>query len=122
MKVTRELRNDCPSGIDCDRIYDTDGDDFAIQGRTVTDPISTPVVGTPTGTAVVLIARSMLPDADLVDLGAEEISSAGADDLAIRGRTVNDPTTLGISTPPHESVVLVSRALLTNLATVPAAG
>lgn len=65
MKVTRVLRNDCPSGIDCDRIYDTDGADLVVQGRVVTDPAALAVLGIgapPQGEAVVLIARRLLPE------------------------------------------------------------
>lgn len=116
MRITRVLRSDCPSGIDCDRIYDTDGDDLAVQGRTVDDSISPSESGGPPGTAVVLVARTLLPDAEPVALGDEEISSADNEDVAIRGRVVSDAASLGIRTPPHESVLLVRRALLPCLA------
>jgi hypothetical protein len=65
MKVTRELRNDCPSGIDCDRIYDTDGADLVVQGRVVSDPTALAALGIgapPPGEAIVLIARRLLPE------------------------------------------------------------
>ena len=65
MKVTRVLRNDCPSGIDCDRIYDTDGADLVVQGRVVTDPAAIAALGIgvpPAGEAVVLITRRLLPE------------------------------------------------------------
>jgi hypothetical protein len=65
MKITRVLRDACPSGIDCDRIYDTDGSDLAVQGRVVTDPSVLRALGIrtpPPGEAVVLIARRLLPE------------------------------------------------------------
>ncbi len=68
MKITRVLRADCPSGIDCDRVYDTSGPDIAIQGRVVTDPAELAALGLavpPPGEAIVLIARHLVPE--LVD-------------------------------------------------------
>jgi hypothetical protein len=65
MKITRVLRNDCPSGVDCDRIYDTDGADLVIQGRVVTDPEALAALGIgapPPGEAVVLVARRLVPE------------------------------------------------------------
>jgi hypothetical protein len=65
MKITRVLRDDCPSGIDCDRLYDTDGSDLAVQGRVVTDPAALAALGIgmpPPGEAIVLIARRLLPE------------------------------------------------------------
>lgn len=65
MKITRVLRNDCPSGIDCDRIYDTDGFDLAIQGRVVTDPAALATLGIgapPPGEGILRIARRLLPE------------------------------------------------------------
>lgn len=64
MKITRVFRNDCPSGIDCDRIYDTDDADLAIQGRVVTDPavLAALGIGAPPGEGIVLIARGLLPE------------------------------------------------------------
>lgn len=67
MKTTRVLRGECPNGIDCDRILDTDGPDFAVQGRVVTDPTEMAALGVappPRGEAVVLIARALLPELD----------------------------------------------------------
>lgn len=38
MKITATLRGGpCGNGIDCDTIYDTDGDDVLVRGRTLTD-------------------------------------------------------------------------------------
>lgn len=65
MKMTRVLRSDCPSGIDCDRIYDTDGADVAVQGRLVSDPVELAALGVrtpPEGEAIVLVARFLLPE------------------------------------------------------------
>jgi hypothetical protein len=65
MKITRVLRADCPSGIDCDRIFDTSGPDIAIQGRIVTDPAEIAALGPavpPPGEAIVLIARRLVPE------------------------------------------------------------
>jgi hypothetical protein len=64
MKIIRVLRDDCPSGIDCDRIYDTDGSDLVVQGRVVSDPSALAALGIgapPPGEAVVLIARRCYP-------------------------------------------------------------
>jgi hypothetical protein len=68
MKITRVLRADCPSGIDCDRIFDTSGPDVAVQGRVVTDPAALAALGLavpPPGEAIVLVARHLVPE--LVD-------------------------------------------------------
>jgi hypothetical protein len=65
MKITRVLRSDCPSGIDCDRIFDTSGPDLAIQGRIVSDPADLAALGLavpPPGEAIVLIARGLAPE------------------------------------------------------------
>jgi hypothetical protein len=65
MKITRVLRSDCPSGIDCDRIYDTDGSDLAVQGRVVSDLVELAALGVtalPQGEGIVLIARHLLPE------------------------------------------------------------
>jgi hypothetical protein len=65
MKITRVLRGNCPSGIDCDRIFDTSGPDFVVQGRIVTDPAVLAALGLeppPPGEAYVLIARQMVPE------------------------------------------------------------
>jgi hypothetical protein len=65
MKIIQVLRSDCPSGIDCDRIYDTDGADIAVQGRLVSDPGELAALGVrtpPEGEAIVLIARHLLPE------------------------------------------------------------
>ncbi|OLT03693.1 hypothetical protein BJF90_02925 [Pseudonocardia sp. CNS-004] len=59
------LRSDCPSGIDCDRIFDTSGPDLAIQGRIVSDPAELAALGLavpPPGEAIVLIARGLAPE------------------------------------------------------------
>jgi hypothetical protein len=65
MAITRVLRSDCPSGIDCDRIYDTDGSDLVVQGRLVSDPAELAALGVsapPAGEAIVLIGRHLLPE------------------------------------------------------------
>lgn len=65
MKITRTLRDACPSGIDCDRIYDTDGDDLAIQGRVVSDPAELAALGIThlgPGEGILLIARRIAPE------------------------------------------------------------
>ena len=101
MKITRVLRSDCPSGIDCDRVYDTDGDAIAVQGRITAHQRA--------GTATVLIARHLLQD---LDLDPAALADAGPD-IAVTGRLVTDPAAHGIRTPPsHEAVVLVHRAQL----------
>lgn len=33
MQITGVFADSCPNGIDCDRIYDTDGADMVIRGR-----------------------------------------------------------------------------------------
>ena len=38
MRVTGMLANDCPNGVSCPRVHDTDGDEVLVQGRTITDP------------------------------------------------------------------------------------
>jgi hypothetical protein len=101
MKITRLLRSDCPSGIDCDRVYDTDSDVIAVQGRV-------PALGVPQppGKATVLIARHLL---DGIGLAPEALADAGPD-LAVTGSLIADPAAHGISTPPsHEALVLVHR-------------
>jgi hypothetical protein len=104
MKITRLLRSDCPSGIDCDRVYDTDSDAIAVQGR-----VSAAGAPHPSGMATVLIARHLLRD---LDLDPAALADAGPD-IAVTGRLVTDPAAHGIRTPPsHEAVVLVHRAQL----------
>lgn len=101
MKITRVLCSDCPSGIDCDRVYDTDGDAIAVQGRITAHQRA--------DTATVLIARHLLRD---LDLDPAALADAGPD-IAATGRLVTDPAAHGIRTPPsHEAVVLVHRAQL----------
>ena len=111
MRITRVLRSDCPSGIDCDRVYDTDGNAIAVQGRRVM--ISDLAAPPPTGTTTVLVARHLL---DGVARHPEVLVDAGPD-IAVHGRRVTDPATIGIRrTPPaHEAVVLVDRAHLPGL-------
>lgn len=102
MKITRLLRSDCPSGIDCDRVYDTDSGAIAVQGR-----ITAAGGPHPSGTSTVLIARHLLHD---LDLDAAALDDAGPD-LVVTGRLVADPASHGIRTPPsHEAVVIVHRA------------
>jgi hypothetical protein len=65
MKITRVLRDSCPSGIDCDRIFDTSGPDIVVQGRVVTAPAVRAAIGLPApppGEAYVLIARRLVPE------------------------------------------------------------
>ncbi|TQM37653.1 hypothetical protein [Pseudonocardia cypriaca] len=65
MKITRVLRDSCPSGIDCDRIFDTSGPDIVVQGRIVTDPAVRAALGLPVpppGEAYVLIERRLVPE------------------------------------------------------------
>jgi hypothetical protein len=72
MKVIEVLRSDCPSGIDCDRIYDTDGPDLVVQGRVVTDPDALAALGIrkpPAGEAVVLLDRGLLPELRSPEVG-----------------------------------------------------
>ncbi|MDQ4031022.1 MAG: hypothetical protein M3332_01620 [Actinomycetota bacterium] len=59
MKITRALRDSCPNGIDCDRIYDTDGDDLVIRGRTIIDPALLRELGLPEHESAVLISRKL---------------------------------------------------------------
>ncbi len=61
MRITRTLRDSCPNGIDCDRIFDTDGGDVVVQGRVVTEPEQLAALGLgkpPQGEAYVLLARA----------------------------------------------------------------
>jgi hypothetical protein len=65
MKMPRVLRTQCPSGIDCDQIFDISGPDIAIQGRIVTDAAELAALGLaapPLGEAIVLIARRLVPE------------------------------------------------------------
>jgi hypothetical protein len=65
MKITRVLRDNCPSGIDCDRIFDTSGPDIVVQGRIVSDPAELAALGLPVpppGEAYVLIERRLAPE------------------------------------------------------------
>ncbi|WP_219416430.1 hypothetical protein [Pseudonocardia nigra] len=65
MKITRVLRYSCPNGIDCDRIYDTDGPDLAVRGRIVDDPselAALGIAGLPDHEGVVLIERRIAPE------------------------------------------------------------
>jgi hypothetical protein len=65
VRITRVVRDSCPNGIDCDRIYDTDGPDLAIRGRAVTDADELAALGIPNlpaGEGVVLIERRLAPE------------------------------------------------------------
>lgn len=111
MRITRVLRSDCPSGIDCGRVYDTDGPHLVVQGRTTT----TAALGlddAPAGSAFVLVARHLL--SGVASDGGARVDTGP--DIAVRGRQVADPEAIGVRTPPpHESLVIVPRADLPGL-------
>jgi len=61
MKITGRLGDSCPNGVDCDRVYDTDGDDVLVQGeRLVTDPAVRAEVGVPDHELLLQVSRTAL--------------------------------------------------------------
>lgn len=65
MIITKVLRDSCPNGIDCDRVFDTDGPDLLIQGRLVSDPAQLAALGldaAPPGEAYLLLDRALCPE------------------------------------------------------------
>jgi hypothetical protein len=62
MKITATLRGGpCGNGLDCDTIYDTDGDDVLVRGRKLTEAQRAELgVALPAYEDLVLIERRLL--------------------------------------------------------------
>lgn len=60
-KLTK-LRDSCPNGIDCPRIYGLGGDVLIVQGARVIDPAVLAQLGLPDSEVAVEIPRSLLPE------------------------------------------------------------
>lgn len=60
MRITGRLADDCPNGIDCPRIHDTDGDQVIVQGDRVTDPAVLEQLHLPAQETAVAVPRGLI--------------------------------------------------------------
>lgn len=56
------LRDDCPNGIDCPRIYGIGEDSLIVRGARITDPALLAQLDLPEDEVAVLIPRRLLPE------------------------------------------------------------
>jgi hypothetical protein len=61
MKVRKMLRDGCPNGIDCPRVYELDDGRLAIQGDRA-DAALLAELGLPAHETMVIVPRSLLPE------------------------------------------------------------
>jgi hypothetical protein len=61
MKVRKMLRDSCPDGINCPRVYELDDGRLAIQGDR-TDAGLLTELGLPAHETLVIVPRSLLPE------------------------------------------------------------
>ena len=61
MKVRKMLRNACPDGINCPRVYELDDGRLAIQGNRA-DTALLAELGLPAHETLVVVPRSLLPE------------------------------------------------------------
>lgn len=61
MKIVSKLRDACPNGIDCPRVYELDDGRLAIQGDQA-DPDLLAALGLPEHETLVVVPRSLLPE------------------------------------------------------------
>ena len=103
-----QLRRTCNHGMDCPTLhYQTDCDEFLIQGYTVADPQVLAGLNLPAGQTVVRVPSYLLPELQ---------RDPDAVDLLVQGHEVNDVALLTeLNLPPGETVVRVSGRLLPEL-------
>lgn len=60
MRITGVLADDCPNGLDCPRIHDTDGDDVIVQGVRLTDLEALAELHLPEHESAVVVPRNLV--------------------------------------------------------------
>ncbi len=106
MKVRKMLRDSCPDGINCPRIYELDDGRLAVQGDRAAAAVLTEL-DLPADETLAIVPRSLLLGIDCS--GVYELADGR---LAVQGGRADAALLAELNLPPYETLAVVPRRAL----------